>query len=504
MSKFKVQSNYWKIDNVESDITHSISINTTFSKESDTIAVSSNYASENLKIFQLAANSLIHLASITLPDIHSLKFLKPVSEPPHNFKFLLSGHSNGIVHLSAIPLTENSVFENAEIIKRFNHKKHLKSSYPFERSSLTLNNGTISTSITSIDLSSSQWTSSPMNSMVSVYNHHLFYWDTARSKAPLSIIKSNGVSHVTTNKNLNSVIAISGDFGLSLIDLRTGKNQEKTSIFLPSSNSLSSKYSKLNGFVSSEWCENNENYIATIQASDDVVHLWDIRKMNPITKLTGFTDSVTQIKWKNNSLWTGDKDGYLTRWDTNNLHNLHDKECITSNNDSGINNIMLSKSKLPPKNKIELGSSVKISESKILSLDYDTNENSIICLDNSYLSSHSINGCPKRKIVKRISVNTDAALDDKLSSVSSSGRSNSSLKTDPPSPTSDTFSSNKTSIFSPDSSPLKSGRRGSADSVAVSISTDNISSDFLANYQKELDKMIKNMSAKKINETIYL
>lgn len=112
-----INSNYWE---TSTSITAS---NVAFSKHNDIIIVGSNSLTENLKVYQFVANSLIHLSSITLPDVHKLQFLKPTDQGDNNFKFLLSGHSNGIIHLSAIPLNENSVFKDAEIIKRFNHRK---------------------------------------------------------------------------------------------------------------------------------------------------------------------------------------------------------------------------------------------------------------------------------------------------------------------------------------------------------------------------------------------
>jgi hypothetical protein len=512
MTNLKIHSNFWRIDNNDSEpMVSQIPTNISFSKDSDIIAVSSNHMDDNLKIYQLSSNSLIHIASITLPDIHSLKFLKPATEEPNEFKFLLSGHSNGIVHLSAIPLVANSVFEDAEIVKRFNHKKHIKSLYNsnnFGRKSLSLNNGNISTTITSIDLVGSNWDSAQLNSMVAVYDHHLFYWDTARSRKPVSIIRTNGISYATTNKKIDSLTAIVGDFGLSLIDLRTGKNKEKTSIYLPSSQSSFSSSKKSKGFKIAEWCNNNENYIATVQADENVVQLWDIRKLEPLTKLTSFTDSISSIKWYDDIIWTGDNDGYLTKWDIDNMSNLKNKQCIiskTNNSNNSSNNEMhkiLNNYKFEKTSKhlsairlenIENGSTVKISDGKILSLEKCLLTNDIICLDGSYLSLHGVNKTDKPKNVKRStfrSLNYPNSNSVKENKRITSYASNSSLESDASVP-----------IFDHES--FSSLRRSSDFSTADSP-TKNATGDYLASFQKEIDNMINNLNTKTVNNTIYL
>lgn len=399
MNQLNLQSNYWKTDQYDNQATSLSPTNTSLSKDLDTIAVSSNNHSENLQIYQLTNNSLIHLASITLLDIHTLKFLKPTSEPPYDFKFLLSGHSNGIAHLSAIPLNDNPVFENAEIIKRFNHTKHIDSN--FIRPQLCLNNGKMSTSITSIQLTNKNWKSTPLNSMISIYDHHVFLWDTSRSRSPISIVKIEGASNMSLNYKRDSLAAIVGNFGVSLLDLRTGNDKYKTSLYTPITLNGSSL-----GCSEVEWCETDDNYLATIDAKSDVVQLWDIRKMSPITQLKGFTDSVTNIKWRNNTIWTGDNDGNLIRWDASNLNDLSDKVCTVINKRK-FSNLETTVSSSAKKPSIENGNSMKISNNKIISLEYiNDNNDDIIALDANYLSSHEVNKFADPKPMKRISCNT--------------------------------------------------------------------------------------------------
>lgn len=516
MSNQSIFSNYWKVNQNEPYSTSfHIPENTSLSIEQDTIAVGSNYLTENLKIYQLSADSLIHLASISLPDIQSLKFLKPISSPPYDFKFLLTGHSNGIVHLSAIPLNDNTVFENAEIIKRLNHKKHIKnsSSKPFYN-----NNNILSTTISTIELTNSSWNSTPLNSLVSIYDNHLFLWDTSRSRAPLSMIQTIGISNVSLNYKIDSLTAIVGDFGLSLLDLRTGKNNFKTSLYLPlnsSSSSLPLKFSSNNfkGFSMVQWCESNENYLATAQ--NDIVYIWDIRKSEPLTKLTEFTDSITKIKWKGDNLWTGDNDGYLINWNLKNLQNLQNKNCVVANN-SDIANLWNNNNNNNNNintEEISCGNSTKISNFKIIDMDLssDFNENKIICLDDSYLSTHELKR-PKMQpqIVEKVSINYNKTNDlietnykpVKLDLNSKRIVSNGTLTSAESGSTLQLFDSsngskkiNDNSIIEPSSPITETG---------FETGESKRNKDRLNFFNKEIDEMINQINKTKINDIDYL
>lgn len=513
MSGTNAHSNYWKINQQEDEDAGSgagsgagsasafqLASNTGFSQDHETVAVAANVLTENLKIFQLAENSLVHLASITLPDVQSLRFLRPISPPTQDFKFLATGHSNGIAHLSAIPLTDNSVFENAEIIKRFNHRKQLSAEPAGATKTGCLNDGTLSTTISSMQLTGPAWRSTSLNSLVSVYDHHLFVWDTSRSRAPLSLVRTNGISRVALNDHIDSLAAIAGDFGLSLLDLRTGKNQSKSSLYLPPNSSVSSpsRYGAPKGVTCVEWCETNENFIATVQS--DAVYIWDIRKLEPLTQLTGFSDSVTHVKWNGDNLWTGDKDGYLTNWNLENIHCLEKKRCVASQQDTLADlweNFNLEEK--PSQNTVFRGTSTKVSNSKIVSLNLDVSKNNVVCLDGSFLSTHDIkllNKAPqpveavKRRVSSTRKLKRPAPIyvgperivsTESLSSVGSNSsvplfdtsldsRKTSNNISFPPTPTSDTKKP----------------------------------TDYLEYFQKEINTMLESMDTKKVNDIVYI
>lgn len=442
-----IQSNYWKINNEhDCNITNADAVyptNIAMSKEADTLAVSSNALNENLKIFHLTNNSLIHLASVTFPDIHTLKFLKPVSEPPYDFKFLLSGHSNGIMHLSTIPLTEGSIYENAEIIKRFNHKKALETirdTKTVGRKSYILNNGLPSTTIASIDLSSSTWTSSSLNSSVVVYDHHLFYWDTTKSTKPISILGKPGISNAVTNKHMDSLTAAVGDFGLSMMDLRmNGYNQ--SSIKLNES-----------GYTSAHWCESNENLLATVSSDPNIVQLWDIRNLKPFNTLNEFSGKINDLKWRENILWIAQSSGKLSKWDIANA-------------------------------RVSIDFDSRISESGILSLelnDESSNVDEVVCIDPSNISTH--------KTYKKKQLSSHSSKLSPYQTISSYSESNRAVSDTPASYSSNLFE------FRPND------RRGSDETLAVSSRT----GDYLIDFQKEVSEMIQQMDTITINNIVYL
>lgn len=71
MCALNLKSSYWKVDHTDNgNYIHSIPTNTSMSMDGNTIAVSSNYITEGLKVYELSGNSLIHLASIKIGRAH--------------------------------------------------------------------------------------------------------------------------------------------------------------------------------------------------------------------------------------------------------------------------------------------------------------------------------------------------------------------------------------------------------------------------------------------------
>lgn len=470
-----LKSSYWKINNSQFDYAS----NSALANHADTIAVSSNYANENLRIYQLAANSLIHLASITLPDIHSLKFLKPVSNGPHDFKFLLSGHSNGILHLSAIPLTENSSFENAEIIKRINHKKVLEASSRdiSYRHSYVLNNGRSATTITSLDISPASWSSAPLNSTVVVYDHHLFYWDTTRSTDPISFINKSGISHASANKRLDSLVSTVGDFGLSFVDLRQPYHGSQ----------VIQNYGNT-GYTSSHWCESDQHLLATVPEYSNSIQLWDIRKLTPMTTLTDIPGTVNDVKWKGDTLWASDNSGYLTKWNIS-LNSIIPNQQTSLNDNDDVSQTQISNSPI----------------AAIAFANEDPNNTDLVCIDNVSLSTHKPdNNVWSKKQQKLIPLqppqiqtarheNDFAILADSTCTTPESEKFN--FFDNKPVPTTPNYNS---------SHGKSNSRRCSDETLPASEASMNWSGDYLVDFQKEVTEMIRGMDTKTVGNMVYL
>lgn len=424
-------SNYWE---TSTSITAS---NVAFSKHNDIIIVGSNSLTENLKVYQFVANSLIHLSSITLPDVHKLQFLKPTNQGDDNFKFLLSGHSNGIIHLSAIPLNENSVFKDAEIIKRFNHRKKINKLNTSLSHSLRLNNGHLSTTISEIQLTPNSWSSIPFNSLISLYDHHLFLWDSSRSHSPLRILQTNNTSSVSLNSNLQSLIAIGGDFGIRLLDLK-GNDQN----ILFSNSKLSS------GLTNVQWCDDDEYLLSATDPIKDSVLLWDIRKNKPLKTINNSHTSITSTKWLGNQLWIGESNGNLTRYNS----------------------------------ELESPLSFKASNKQIVEIDYTSNFYNLLCMDQTYLSTHNLKRNHQPRPIPTIKFNETKPLVNKRIQSSSSLNSSSSV-----------FTSHRVSS---DSS------QGSNNSL--SQNNQIRSSDYLVSFQKEIDQMLNSMQRKVVDDIVYI
>ncbi|GMF01349.1 unnamed protein product [Ambrosiozyma monospora] len=137
-----------------------------------------------------------------------------------DFKFLLSGHTQGVVNLTMVPTDQHST-RNAEIIKRFNHAKHIAS----DNTNLKMTIGDKCTNtIYKVDVTPRSWKSCNMNSLLSIYRENLFFWDTARSNLPILKNKVNGITSFDASRYQDSLLALSGEFGLSLFDMRVQNN----------------------------------------------------------------------------------------------------------------------------------------------------------------------------------------------------------------------------------------------------------------------------------------
>lgn len=296
LNRVSISSNYWKIPNKKMDLT-SIAVDTRESNQS-TLAISSSGLESNLYIYELdtANNFLMHHNTISLPNIYSMEWL-PYEE--NNNKYLLTGNNKGYASLVSIPKPEEQG-KPAEIVKRFNHRKHLSKQQ--ENTKYIPNNSEVS----KIKLLSN-------NDMISIYDSHLFLWDmggcdTQMKPIPKQIVNVPRIMNFEPVLSDQNTIGVCGDFGVSLFDVREPK-------FCVPSTMLGKFHRKKMASNIMLWCPNSE-YIFASGHLDGVVRVWDVRKQEAMGELKGHSGSwILSLEWNDFNLFSGGKDGNIIHWD---------------------------------------------------------------------------------------------------------------------------------------------------------------------------------------------
>jgi WD40 repeat protein len=289
-----IASNYWRIPDDELHLT-SVAVN---KENSEQVAISSGKNHSNLFIYDINYDdmALTHQQTISLPYIESMQWLNHDTEE----STLLTGHRNGTVHIVSIP--DSNSEESASIVKRFNHKKHFTS------------NRLRSLSVQRIAVPN--WIANRQN-FLSSCNESIFLWDI-QHRSDLPILKTQHIGLLNFDASLaaNGIVALCGEFGIALNDLRASPNSP--SIFTPRQQLGSSNCIK--------WAPYDSNVIAASHV-DGIVRLWDIRAQSSFGKLEGHNDMVTCLEWSEESasdLYTGGKDGSIIHWDLNFSEDLSD------------------------------------------------------------------------------------------------------------------------------------------------------------------------------------
>ncbi|OWB77227.1 hypothetical protein B5S32_g1388 [[Candida] boidinii] len=392
MNKSPMKSSYWKInfdndneqidenlkeDEVESPLTQSELIRNKIRKDklsssnnqfidsqitsialhenNPFVAIANSSDDSNLMIYDINTNdsTLIHLQTITLPGIHSMKWLydvnssvlthsksnhSEVNTDENNYSFLLTGHDRGYVNLTRMsdPRDINDEGAGAEIIKRYNHQKHINKDYESCKASKSFKNNNL---ISSLNITPKNWKSCNLNSLISIYKENVFLWDSSRSSVPILKTKSRGVNFSDPCPNRDGLLGLGGSFGVSLFDMRSKDNLGLTSsFFLPHEDN--DKQSTI-----LKWSNNNSNYLASGELSG-LIKVWDIRVSKPLLCLKGHTDEITSMSWSNSNngdLYSSSKDGNIIHWklstiNDNNIDNGSSNNVYESynNNDSSI------------------------------------------------------------------------------------------------------------------------------------------------------------------------
>lgn len=300
LDRLNIKSNYWKIPDCDMNLTALAASDPT--SDSPMVAISSANSESNLFIYELDTlhHYLTHHTTISLPNIHGLAWV-----PGHQLRFLISGNNKGYAHLVSVPLPENRGGDNndesAEIIKRFNHRKHLKSVN--KDPALHMHH---TTCVSKLGFSGD-------DRLVSIYDDTLFVWNindctTAARPRPQLISVVPGLRNFDANPCDPLTLAICGSFGVSLYDTRA------TTYSVPAArNTGANPNAVLVNIV--KWHPTNEHVMACSH-DDGVVRLWDIRKNETFGEITGHRGKqVTTMAWNHGDFFTGASDGNIVHWD---------------------------------------------------------------------------------------------------------------------------------------------------------------------------------------------
>lgn len=304
-SSSRIKSSYWRVDMPTDDCLSKL---TCLSVDRELVAVGSTASHDNLKVYGLdqAHTHMVHKTSISIPDIHAIRWLYNPNEDTDEedpIKFLLTGHSGGIANLIMLPLASDSGIENAQIIKHFNHDKHITDTSDIR----IANNGKPTNTIYKMDVTPYCWHSCNKNSMLSIYKESVFLWDTTRSLYPVLKSKARGISSFDTCLSTDGLLALSGSFGISLFDMRSAISGSDASFFIP--DRMNKECTEIT------WCKQDSNYLCAADL-DDTLTIWDVRMLQPLASLESHSDTVTSLQWnKFDSLYSSSSEGSVIYWD---------------------------------------------------------------------------------------------------------------------------------------------------------------------------------------------
>lgn len=293
LDRANIKSNYWKVPHSDMNLT-ALAVSGP-ETPSPVLAISSADLANNLFIYELESNNLLtHHTTISLPNIHSLRWV-----PGTGTQYMVSGNNKGYAHLISIP-SPNSQNDSAEIVKRFNHRKHLR--LVDKEPSIYAHSSTCISQMAFLD-----------SRLASCYDDTVFVWNVnlpelAMRPRPESISVVPGVASLDTCSATNSTIAICGTFGVSLFDTRESKH----SIPRLSLHRLKPREVHTNMI---RWQPGNEHVLASAHG-DGTVRLWDTRMNETFAELSGHRDkTITAMSWHENDLFTGASDGNIVHWD---------------------------------------------------------------------------------------------------------------------------------------------------------------------------------------------
>lgn len=284
-------SSYWKVNDKEQFLT-SMDV-----RDDRLCALGSGAAEENLFIYEAYTDEVIHHQTITLPEIVALRWAPLSSALGQLGNVLLSGHRDGAVHMTLLP-DSTAKSGSAEILKRYNHMKHV-SIDPHRH---------YSTRIKSMELTSPTWASCPAQSLFSLCADHIFLWEANRSDVPLIMQRTSNVNTLDLSADRDGVFAVGRRRGVCIRDIRV-KDGLNAGLKPPIGNTHNVSVVKWNTFDSS-------NQFVAVH-DETTIKLWDIRNNQPLATFSGHVDDVTALEWSSPTEFVSSSaDGTVRVWNT--------------------------------------------------------------------------------------------------------------------------------------------------------------------------------------------
>lgn len=312
-------SSYWRVPDKSSYLT-SIAMQ----HDSRICAIGSGASANNLFIYEVYPDEVTHHQTVSLPEIHSLKWASPETQLGQMGNVLVSGHKNGVAHLTILP-DSSSKDGHAEIIKRYNHVKHLRNS---AQESTTKPR---SLRIKNLELTPKNWRCSPPSSLVTLCGDHLFMWEPNRSDVPLVMQKTNNTNTLGLCNDRDGVYALGRKRGVCIRDIRV-RDRVNSGLKPPVENDESVTSVAWNPF-------DGGNKLAAVH-DRTVIKIWDIRSKEPLSVFKRHADTVNSLEWSSQSqLVSASEDGTVRVWDTDNTQDaswpLSNSNATDSSLDSG-------------------------------------------------------------------------------------------------------------------------------------------------------------------------
>lgn len=280
-----IRLSYWKIpdDNMHLTAIASAQVDETNAR----LAILSGRQQANLFIYDLDPDnaSLRHLSTILLPLTLALHWVDVKSG------WLATGNDQGYAHLVLIPKGDDA---SAYIGKRFNHRKYLKREFHTAKPVHQLRQ---------FDIDKTK--------LLTVYDHHLFYWDIkaleAHAKpAPISVASVQGLVATDPMPKNDCIVLMAGHFGVTSLDIR-----ELPKFQVPQTLALRPHQQPAQTV---RWNPDNANQFA-LAHRDDIIRLYDIRMDGCVGNLKGHRGKPLQLLWTQGNLFSGGGDGNLVHWD---------------------------------------------------------------------------------------------------------------------------------------------------------------------------------------------